>query len=201
MKTLLAAFVLLLAAPLAYADELAPDNLVRRISEEVLAALRDDPELRGGNPAKVSALIEAKIIPHVDFARAAQIAMGANWRHASPMQREALVREFRSLLVRTYSTALTSYRDQKLVIHPARVRASETETTVRSQIRQPGAETVTIEYDMEKTEAQWKVFDIRVAGISLVATYRTAFAEEVRNTGVDGLIQSLSRKNKQYASR
>jgi len=188
---------MVLAAPLAAADDMAPDGLVRRISEDVLA----DPALRSGDPAKVVALVEEKIVPHLDFARATQVAAGATWRQATPAQRTELVREFRALLIRTYSGALTSYRDQKIVVLPVRVRPGETETTVRSQIRQPGAETVTIEYDMEKGTAGWKVFDIRVAGISLVATYRTAFAEEVRSNGIEGLIQALSRKNRQYAAR
>jgi phospholipid transport system substrate-binding protein len=201
MKGLFAAFLFLLAAPLALAEELAPDTLIRRISEEVLQSLSEDAGLRAGDPAKLAALIEARIVPHLDLARATQVAMGAGWRQASPAQREALTREFKGLLVRTYSTALTSYRDQKIVVMPLRARASETEVTVRSQIRQPGADTVTIEYDMEKNGAEWKVFDIRVAGISLVATYRTTFAEEVRSNGVDGLVQSLMRKNRQYAQR
>jgi len=202
MKTVLLAFLLLLAAPLdALAEELAPDLLVRRVSEDVLGALRSDPALRSGDPVKLAALAEAKIIPHLDVARATRTAVGAAWRRATPAQQEELAREFRTLLLRTYSGALSTYRDQVLVVLPARVRASETEVTVRSQIRQSGAEPVIIEYDMEKGDTGWKVFDIRVAGISLVATYRTAFAEEVRSNGIEGLIASLSRKNRQVAAR
>ena len=202
MKTLLFAFLVLLAAPFdALAEELGPDLLVRRITEEVMQAIRQDAALRSGDPAKLAALVEAKVIPHFNFQRATQVAMGANWRRATPAQQEVLAQEFRTLLVRTYSGALSAYRDQAIVVSPLRARASEPEVTVRSVVRQPGAESVVIEYDMEKSPDGWKAFDIRVGGISLVANYRTAFAEEVRNSGVDGLIQTLSRKNRQYASR
>jgi phospholipid transport system substrate-binding protein len=196
MNTLLAAFFLLLAAPLALAEELGPDLLIRRISEEVLQSIREDAALRAGDPAKLAALVEAKVLPHFDFARATQTAMGQNWRHATPAQKEALTREFRALLVRTYSGALSAYRDQTITVTPLRARASETEVTVRSHIRRPGAETMTIEYDMEKSSGAWKAFDIRVGGISLVANYRTAFAEEIRNHGVEGLLRTLAEKNR-----
>ena len=200
MKSLLAAFLFLLAAPLALADELGPDLLIRRISEDVLQSIREDAALRAGDPAKLAALVEAKVLPHFDFARATQIAMGQNWRQATPAQKEALTREFRTLLVRTYSGALSAYRDQTIIVSPLRARASETEVTVRSHIRRPGAETMTIEYDMAKSGGAWKAFDIRVGGISLVANYRTAFAEEVRNHGVDGLLRTLAEKNRSHGT-
>jgi phospholipid transport system substrate-binding protein len=122
--------------------------------------------------------------------------MGANWRRATPQQQERLTAEFRNLLVRTYSGALASYRDQVIEFRPLRAQPGDTEVTVRSLVRQPGAEAIAIEYDLEKSGAAWKVFDVRVGGMSLVATYRTTFAEQVRNHGIDGLIDSLSSKNR-----
>ena len=143
------------------------------------------------------ALVEAKIVPHFDFRRITQVAVGSNWRRATPEQQERLTQEFKTLLVRTYSGALASYRDQTIEFKPLRAKPDDTEVTVRSQIRQPGAESIAIEYDVAKTGSQWKVYDVRISGISLVATYRTTFAEEVSNRGVDGLIALLERKNRQ----
>jgi phospholipid transport system substrate-binding protein len=184
-----------LAMPLAFAQEIAPDALVKGITADVVAAIRRDRDIQAGNTAKVNALVEAKILPHFNFTRATQIAMGPHWRRATPEQQEELTRQFKALLVRTYSGALASLRDQTIEFRPLRARPGDTEVTVRSQVRQPGAEPLVIEYDMEKTQSGWKVFDIRVSGISLVATYRTAFAEEVRNRGIEGLISVLSSKN------
>jgi len=196
MKSILASFLLVSASALALADEPAPDALIRRISEEVLEAMRADPELRAGNPAKVVPFVDEKILPHFDFARATQIAMGPSWRGATPGQREALTREFRALLVRTYTAAVADSRDSEVVVSPQRARPSDTEVTVRSQVKRPGEQPATIEYEMEKTASGWKIFDLRIEGISLMGTYRTAFAEEVRNHGVDGLILTLSGKNR-----
>lgn len=184
-----------LAAPLASAQETAPDQLIKSVAEDVLATLRQDKALQSGNSAKLARLVEAKILPHFDFRRATQMAMGTHWRRASPEQQERLIAEFRTLLVRTYSGALSSYRDQALEFRPLRARPGDAEVTVRSLVKQSGAEPVTIDYDLEQTASGWKVFDVRVGGISLVANYRTTFAEEVRNHGVDGLIQTLASKN------
>jgi phospholipid transport system substrate-binding protein len=193
------AFVLawLLAIPSAQAQEVRPDVLLKTMSDEVIAELRKDKAIQAGDSAKIAALVESKIVPHFDFRRITQIAVGASWRRATPEQQERLTQEFKTLLVRTYSGALASYRDQTIEFRPLRARPDDTEVTVRSQIRQSGAEPIAIEYDLAKTGEQWKVFDVRINGISLVATYRTAFAEEVSNRGVDGLINLLSRKNRQ----
>jgi phospholipid transport system substrate-binding protein len=190
------AFVWILATPSALAQELAPDALIKRMSEEVIAELRKDKDLRAGNSAKITALTEAKIVPHFDFRRITQIAMGPSWRRATPEQQERLTQEFRTLLVRTYSGALAGYRDQVIEFRPLRAAPGDTEVTVKSLIRQPGAQTIDIEYDLAKNGAEWKIFDVRISGISLVASYRTAFAEEVRNNGVDSLIGVLAAKNR-----
>jgi phospholipid transport system substrate-binding protein len=182
--------------PLAFAEETAPDALVKSIAEELIAAIRQDKGLQAGDPRKIAELVEAKILPHFDFRHTTQIAMGVNWRRATPEQQEQLTREFRALLVRIYSGALAGYSDQVIEFRPLRAQPEDTEVTVRSQVRRSGAEPIAIEYDLEKTGSAWKVFDIRVAGISLAATYRSAFAEEVRNHGIDGLISLLSTKNR-----
>ena len=194
-----AALVLALAAPVSAAEELTPDALIRTIALEVLATIRQD--IQAGNPKKIASLVEARILPHFDFAHTTRIAMGANWRRASPEQREELVREFRTLLVRTYSSALVNYRDQVLEFKPLRARPGDTQVTVRSEVRQSGAQAVSIDYEMEKTPSGWKVYDVKISGASLAATYRDTFAEEVRNHGIEGLIDSLSGKNRQNDAR
>jgi phospholipid transport system substrate-binding protein len=198
-ETLNLAFALtwLLAMPSAQAEEARPDLLLKSVSEEVIAEIRKDKALQTGDAAKIAAVVESKIVPHFDFRRITQTAVGKSWRSATPEQQEKLTEEFKTLLVRTYSGALTGYRDQVIEFRPLRAAASDTDLTVRSLIRQAGAPPVTIEYDVAKSGAQWKVYDVRIEGISLVATYRSAFAEEVANRGVDGLISLLARKNRQ----
>jgi len=201
MKSILASFLLASASAFALAQELAPDELIRRISEEVLAAMRADPELRAGNPAKIVPFVQATVLPHFDFERATRIAMGPAWRGATPAQREELTREFSALLVRTYTSAVADYSDSEVTVSPLRARASETDATVRSQVKRPGEQPVAIEYEMQKTAGSWKIYDLRIDGISLMSTYRTAFADEVRTNGVDGLIRTLSGKNRPGASK
>jgi phospholipid transport system substrate-binding protein len=201
MRSLCTSLVLMLAMPLAGAQALAPDALMKTVTDEVIAAIRADKDIQAGDAAKIAALVEAKIVPHFDFRRTTQIAMGAAWRLASPEQQERLTSEFTRLLLRTYSGALASYRNQTIVYWPLRARPDDAEVTVRSQVRQPGTEPIAIDYDLAKTESGWKVFDVRVAGISLVVTYRTTFAEEVRNRGIEGLIGALSSKNREATKR
>ena len=190
------AFAWLFAVP-AHSQEVAPDALVQTISEEVIGEIRRDKALQAGDPSRIAALVEAKIVPHFDFRRITQIAVGPSWRRATPEQQEQLTQEFKTLLVRTYSGALASYRDQRIEFKPLRAGSGADEVTVKSLIRQNGAEPIAVEYDLARIGTQWKVFDVRIAGISLVATYRSTFADEVRNNGVDGLIALLSRKNQQ----
>jgi phospholipid transport system substrate-binding protein len=185
----------------ALAEEQTPDALVKAISDDVIAAIKRDKDIQSGNPAKIAALVEAKILPHFDFAHTTRIAMGPNWRRATPEQQDRLTSEFRALLVRTYSTALVTYRDQRVDVKPLRARPGDTQVTVRTEIRQSGAQPMSIDYEMEKTPEGWKVFDIRIAGASLAATYRDTFAETVRNSGVDGLIELLSGKNRRNGTR
>jgi phospholipid transport system substrate-binding protein len=195
VKNLLQSLLLMVALP-AFAQEIAPDELLKRVTGEVVAAIRQDKAIQAGDAGRIHALVEAKILPHFDFQRATQLAVGAHWRVATPEQRERLTREFRTLLVRTYSGALANYRDQAIEFRPLRARPGDTDVTVRSQVKQAGAESVVIEYDLEKTGTDWKVYDVRVAGISLVVNYRSSFSEEVRNRGIDGLISTLAAKNR-----
>jgi len=191
------AFTWLLAMPSAQAEEVRPDLLLKGVTEEVIAEMRSDKAMQAGDPAKIAALVETKIVPHFDFRRITQIAVGKSWRSATPEQQERLTQEFKTLLVRTYSGTLANYRDQMIEYKPLRASAADTDVTVRSQIRQPGTQAIAIEYDLAKSDGQWKIYDVRIDGISLVATYRSAFAEEVANRGVDGLIALLARKNRQ----
>ena len=186
-----------LAAPFASAEDVAPDVLLNSITAEVIAIIRQDKEIQAGNPAKLADLVETRILPHFDFTRMTRMAVARNWRVATPEQQQALTAEFKSLLVHTYSTALSDYRDQEIVYKPLRAAPDATEVTVRSEVRQSGRERLSIDYDVEKTPAGWKVYDIKIAGISLVTTYRDSFAGRVRDGGIEGLIKSLWDKNRQ----
>jgi phospholipid transport system substrate-binding protein len=185
----------------AAADAQAPDELVRSVAAEVLEIVKNDKDIQAGDARKAMALVEEKVLPHFDFTHMTALAMGRNWRKASPEQQKKLTDEFRTLLVRTYSTALTRYRDQTIDYKPLRAQPGDTDVTVRSSIQQSGAEPVTIDYSMEKTPVGWKVYDVTVAGISLVTTYRDAFTQEVHNVGVDGLIKKLADKNQQLGTK
>jgi phospholipid transport system substrate-binding protein len=166
-------------------------------TEEVIVILKQD--LASGERTDVGRLVEEKILPLFDFERMTSLAVARNWRGASPGQQGALVAEFRTLLVRTYSRALSTYRDQQIEYKPLRAAAGDTDVLVRSLVRRPGVETLTIDYDMEDTPAGWKVYDVKVGGVSLVITYRESFAAAVRDGGVDGLIKLLADKNRQAA--
>jgi len=186
-----------LAAPIVFAQDVAPDDLVKAVTLEVLAIIREDKDIRAGNPAKVADLVETRILPHFDFARMTRSAVARNWRVATPEQQEALTAEFKTLLVRTYSAALSDYGNHVVEFRPLRVAPGATEVTIRSTVKQPGAERMSLDYDMEKTPTGWKVYDIKVAGISLVTTNRDTFAAKVRDSGIEGLIKSLWEKNRQ----
>ena len=192
--TLVLAFLALVAAP-AQAQE-APDALVKRVAEEVLQTIRSDKDIQAGNQAKVKQLIETKLVPNFDFARMTALAVGRNWRNATPEQQKRLTDEFRTLLVRTYSGALSSYRDNKMDYKPLRMNPGDTEVIVRTAVQQSGQQPIPIDYSMEKTPEGWKAYDVIVAGVSLVTNYRDEFNDIVKSSGVDGLIKALADKNK-----
>jgi phospholipid transport system substrate-binding protein len=199
LRTLLSTLIMLplaLSADLALAQE-APDVLVKRVAEDVLTTIRSDKDLQAGNQAKVKQLIETKLAPHFDFARMTALAVGRNWRNANPeQQQQQLTDQFRTLLVRTYSGALTGYRDNTMDYKPLRMNAGDTEVIVRTEVRRPGQAPVQIDYNMTKTPEGWKAYDVVVAGVSLVTNYRDEFSDIVRTSGIDGLIKALDTKNK-----
>jgi phospholipid transport system substrate-binding protein len=178
----------------AWAQE-APDAMVKRVAEDVLTQIRSDKELQAGNQAKVKQVIETKLVPNFDFTRMTALAMGRNWRNATPEQQKQLADEFRTLLVRTYSGALTNYRDNTMDYKPLRMNPGDTEVTVRTEVRRPGQAPVQIDYSMEKTADGWKAFDVIVAGVSLVTNYRDEFNDTVRSSSIDGLLAALAKKN------
>lgn len=198
MKWLLAllASLTLTVTGAALADEVTPDALVRNVTNEVLEVLRKDKDIQGGSTRKAMELVETKVLPHFNFQRMTALAVGRDWRQASPSQQKTLADEFKTLLVRTYSNALTAYKTQSIDFKPLKAAATDTEVTVRTEIKQPGAKPITLNYVLEKTAAGWKVFDVFVADVSLVTSYRDQFRQEVANGGVDGLIKSLEAKNK-----
>jgi phospholipid transport system substrate-binding protein len=180
----------------AIAEDLGPDALVKNVTQEVLTIIREDKDLQSGNTKRAVELVEAKVLPHFNFKRMTALAVGRDWRQASPAQQQALTDEFKTLLVRTYSNALTAYKNQTVDFRPFRMQPNETDVTVRTQVSQPGAKPVGMDYSLEKSEASWKVYDVVVGGVSLVTNYRDSFATEVRNGGIDGLIKSLQEKNR-----
>ena len=200
LRVLLRTLLLLAFAPLAFAQE-APDALVKRIAEETLATIRSDKDLQAGNPAKVKALIESKLVPHFDTTRMTALAMGRNWRAATPEQQQQLVEQFKTLLIRTYSNALTNYRDNAMGYKPLRANPGDNEVVVRTEVTRPGQAPIQIDYSMEKTPEGWKAYDVIVAGVSLVTNYRDEFNDTVRSSGVDGLIKALQAKNQGPASK
>jgi len=179
----------------------APDALARSVTDEVLAVLRTDKDIQAGNTKKVLDLVEKKVLPHFNFVRMTQLAVGRHWREASPEQRKLLVVEFRALLVQTYAATFTAYRDQAIEYRPLRVQSDETEVVVKSLIKQSGGQPVTVDYRMEKSDDGWKVYDVVVGDLSLVQSYRGSFNSEVQKGGIDGLVRALTDKNKQLASR
>ena len=182
------------------AAEVSPDTLVDNTAQEVLSIVRQDKELRAGNMAKILDLVEAKVLPHFNFTRMTRLAMGKNWNKATPQQQEELVKEFRTLLVRTYSNALSTYSDYKIKVEPVRSKAEDTDTTVKTKVMQDSGQPVDIDYSMEKTGDGWKVYDVTVAGVSLVTNYRSTFNSQVREGGVEKLLKTLGDKNRALAA-
>ncbi len=178
-----------------------PDQLVQGITTEVIGIIKKDKEIQSGNSKRIQDLVEGRVLPHFSFTRMTQIAMAVNWRRASPEQQQALVAEFKTLLVRTYSNALSLYRDQVIEFKPLRARPEDTEVTVRSEIKQRGQQALSLDYEMEKTPQGWKVFDVKVGGVSLISTYREDFAGQIRDAGIDGLIKVLVSKNRQLDTK
>ena len=187
---------MLVSAPLvrAAADE-APDALIKRISAEVLDNIKADKDVQAGDMSKVISLVDSKIMPNVNFTRMTASAVGRTWRQATPEQQKRLQDEFKILLVRTYSGALSQVKEQSVIIKPLRAAPADTEIVVRTEVSGRG-DPVQLDYRMEKTASGWKIYDLNVLGVWLVETYRTQFAQEINAKGVDGLIASLTQRNK-----
>ena len=178
-------------------DATAPDALVKSVTDDVITIVRQDKAIQSGDTRKAVELVETRVLPYFDFAHMTRLAVGKDWKQASPEQKTVLTQEFKALLVRTYSNALTQYRNQQIDFKPLKAKPEDTDVVVRTEVRQPGAKPVQIDYNLEKLADGWKVYDVLVAGVSLVTNYRDSFGQEVRTGGIDGLIKSLKDKNKQ----
>jgi phospholipid transport system substrate-binding protein len=179
------------------AQQLAPEQLVQKVTEEVLASIKSDKQLAAGDKQKALKLAEEKVLPYIDFDEATRLAVGRAWSQATPEQRKKLVAEFRNMLVRTYSNAIEGYQGQTLKVLPSRGGKADAkdEATVRAQFVRAGGKPLPIEFQMHKSTDSWKVYDIAVEGISLVLTYRSEFDAVVKQEGIDGLIKRLTQKN------
>ena len=196
MIRLISALCLCMYTVFAGAQDVAPDVLMKRISDDVISIIKNDKDIKAGDRRKIDALVDAKVLPHFNFARMTALAMGRSWRKANPQQKEQLITEFRDLLVRTYSGALAAYKNEVIEFKPLHAAPGDTDVTVKTQVKRPGSEPISIDYSMEKTPKGWKVYDVVVGGVSLVTNYRDSFNAEVRASGVDGLIKSLASKNR-----
>jgi phospholipid transport system substrate-binding protein len=174
----------------------SPEVLIQRVAAELIEAVKSDTALRNGDQGRVIALVDNRLLPHVNFTRMTAASVGRFWRQATPEQKQKLQAEFKTLLVRTYSGALSQVKDQTLVVKPLRANPGDTEVIVRSELRTPGRDPVQLDYRVEKTEAGWKVYDLNVLGVWLVETYRGQFAQEINAKGLDGLIAALAQRNR-----
>ena len=179
---------------LAQAEE-GPDQLIRRLSQDVLETIRKDKEVQAGDVRKVTAFVDTKLMPHVNFTRMTASAVGRSWRQASPEQQKRLQEEFKTLLVRTYAGAISQVKDQTVAVKPLRASAGDTEVIVRSEVVGRG-DPIQLDYRMEKAASGWRIYDLNVLGVWLVENYRTQFAQEISARGIDGLIASLAERNK-----
>jgi phospholipid transport system substrate-binding protein len=201
IKQLIAFAALSVAVAAHAAPAEAPDVLVKRISQDVIDTAKNDKEIQAGNQKRVMDLVETKILPHVDFEKMTSLAAGRYWRDATPEQKKALSNEFRTLLIYTYSGALSQIKNETVEFKPLRADPSDTEVEVRSQVNMTRGEPVPLNYRVEKTGDTWKIYDINVLGAWLVETYKGSFASEISKSGIDGLIKTLAAKNKNLATR
>ncbi len=186
----------LMFAPLASAEPIAPDALVKNTATDVLEIIKKDKDIQSGDMKKITALAEEKILPHFDFDTMSKSVLGKNWREASKEQQAQFVTEFRTLLVRTYASALAKYRNQTIDYKPFRAQPGETRVTVKTVIVQSGGPGLPVDYVLKQTGEDWKVVDISIEGVSLVTNYRGQFTNELKQTDMNGLIQRIADKNK-----
>ncbi len=184
----------------ARAEVVAPDALISAVVQDVLKIVKQDKDIQAGNQKKILELVDAKVLPHFDFSRMTQLAVGKHWRAATPEQKTVLVAQFRDLLVRTYAKALSEYRNQTIEVLPFKMAADATEAKVRTAINKPGGQSISVDYEMRKRDEGWKAFDIVIGGVSMVMSYRGTFDAEVGQNGIAGLIKVLSDKNASAAN-
>ena len=192
--------LLLVGVGSASAQQEAPDVLVKRVSGEILELAKTDKQIQAGNQQRIMEIVQAKVIPHVNFQRMTAMAAGRFWREATPEQQAALTTEFRSLLIYTYSGAISQVRNQVLEFKPMRAGADDDEVEVRSVVIQPRGEPIQLNYRLEKTASGWKIYDVNILGAWLVETYKGTFAAEINKGGIDGLIRALAERNKRLAA-
>ena len=208
MKELFKIFACLVCVlGVAQAEMVAPDELIKSTVQDVIAVIKQDKGIQAGDEKKILALVDAKVLPHFDFERMTQLAVGRSWnkstpeqKQATPEQKQALVREFRNMLVRTYTKVFTVYRDQVVEVKPLKMAVDATEATVKTTINKPGAQPIPVDYEMRKTADGWKAYDVTIEGVSMVMSYRGTFNTQIQQNGIDGLIKTLSDKNANAAS-
>ena len=188
-----------LAPAAAYAADEAPDALVKRLSADLLATIKADPALRDGDIGKINAVVNEKVMPYVNFRRMTSAAVGPSWRKASESQRERQQQEFKALLSRTYSGALSQVKDQTITVKPLRAAEGDTDVLVRTEVNGKG-DPVQLDFRLEKDAGGWKIYNLNVLGVWLVETYRSQFAEEINKGGLDGLIQALASRSSMPAN-
>lgn len=176
--------------------EMTADELVKQTAEDVLSTIKTDKDIQAGNQQKIFALAEEKILPNFDFDRVCRMVLGKNWKSASPEQQAAFQKEFRSLLLRTYATALGKYKNQVIEYKPLRAEPGAKNVSVKTQILQPGGQPIAVDYSLIKDDNGWKVYDIVIESVSLVTNYRSQFSNEIRTNGLDSLNKKLAEKNK-----
>lgn len=186
---------LLLTNVFAFAN-VTPDQLVKKTSEDVIAVIKSDKDIQSGNQEKIFALAEEKILPNFDFEKVSRLVLGKNWTKATPDEKTAFQNEFKTLLLRTYATALSKYKNQTIEYKPFRMEANADSATVKTAILQPGGQPIAVDYSLSKKAEDWKVYDIVIEGVSLVTNYRSQFAQEIRQNGLESLIKKLADKNK-----
>lgn len=186
---------LFLFSTLSFAADIAPDEMIKHTANEVLEIIRKDKDIQAGDKQKVKDLIETKILPQFDFTRMTRLAVGRFWNQATPAQQQELTNEFRSLLVRTYSASLNSYKDQKIEYKPLKLSPADNDVVVKTAILQSNGRSIPIDYTVVKTPTGWKIYDISVDGVSLVVNYRSSFAQEIQQGGIPKLISTLQAKN------
>lgn len=200
LLALLAFAGLLTLGAAAHAQD-APDAFVMRISTDVIDAVKADKAVQAGDVARIVALVDAKVMPNVNFKRMTASAVGKHWRQATPEQQQRLQDEFKLLLIRSYAGALTKVKDQTVELKPMRAKPEGDEAVVRTEIRGGGAEPIQLDYRLEKSTGAWKIYDVNVMGVWLVENYRNTFAQEISAGGIDGLIAKLAEKNKSASGK